>query len=116
MPRAPFDDVANIYAGQNTATPGLFKRAIPCRFILLPRELVHDLPYRFRVAYLTYQPPFLLASATQLLPPDITLFGGTADVVELQSNPGSFFDVLFSETVIPRFGVASYCRSHLQSI
>lgn len=116
MPRAEYNIVAEVYSGPGTFPPDTLKGLVLGRLIELPRIPINEEPFDIREFYFTHDLPFLIAGEAVILPNVILIDWTLADVVHFPTLGIAPLNVLFTETVIPRFGLDPYARAHLGRI
>ena len=114
MPRAPYNITVDVYAGAGTGTPGAYKRTVAARLVLDSRRLAQRPTVFASTHYVNCAGPIILAGAQTILPPDVIIDTSTADVLEVPSGSGLFFEVIRSEVISPRrAGLPPYNRAHI---
>jgi len=102
--RAAFNDVANVYFGPGTATPGALKFSAPCR--LVPQTEIFDNfpPFDPPFFYITYEGPLTSAGEFNFTAVGYEVDLTKGDVWELASDPGVFYSCYDRDGVTPLNG------------
>lgn len=113
MPRAEFNDVANVYFGPGTATPGDLKFTVSCRLVPEGQIDLTSPALDSPVAHVTYVGPATSAGGLSIGAGDYTVDLTLADVWEFDSLPGFLFTAMRAELVVPENGTTPYRRAYL---
>jgi len=104
MARRPYNDLADVFTGPNTPTPGVFKFTTPCRLVLAQYVSARTQPFNSIIGYITHGPPIVSAGGWNTVVGGFEFFVEDGDVMSLQGIPGSAFQVWIRERITPLAG------------
>jgi len=102
MPRAAYDQVADVYEGAGVLTPGAFRFSVACRLVD-DQHRITQRPVELRSDfYANYTGLQSSAGPSSVVGGLITVDSSLADIWEIPAGSGTLYQVLRTEVITPR--------------